>query len=528
MTKSNQKITGSYYTCDTVADYICKWAINTGKETLLEPSFGDGQFIESAIKRFRFLKNEDPTVYGVELQTETYNKFIQEKIRIRGYCGDFMDYDAERKVDAVIGNPPYISLKNMKESDRGKAFRRMEKYKIEMPMAGSLWMPFVVHASEQLVQGGRLGFVLPYEVTYVRYSFKLWEYLKNNFGKITIARIHDDFFPDVDVETVVFLAENKGGKTETVHYRIFQTMDDMVADICMQESDIPIADIISMNKPFEAHLVGDPVWRMMERLQKNGMLAPIREECKFKIGYVCGNKKFFHPTAEDIQIYNIAPEDLIPSIVNARQINRERLLGVDAVGLKNSSCLFYPKNAAEREAKYIEHGEECGVDKGYKCSIRSPWYITPCMEIPDVILTVFGNVPRLMKNSGGYAVSNSLLCGILRDKSKGKELICRWYNSLTLLVVEIYIHSLGGGTLVLIPGEVDQLKILSSFPEEKSAEIFRQLDENMKQHGAASTYELGDEIVLKQLYGFTPDEIAEIRSALKVLRSWRCPEERRG
>ena len=224
MTKRIQKNTGSFYTCSTVADYICKWAIQKGNETLLEPSFGDGQFIESAFSRYKSLGNNNPIIYGVELQESTFEKFLKKEISINGHCGDFLDYHCKEKVDAVIGNPPYVSLKNLKETDKIKAIKLMNKYQLIMPTAGSLWMPFVVHSTEQISFGGKLGFVLPYELTYVRYAFKLWEYLKNNFGQITVIRIFDDFFPEVDVETVILLAEDKGKSTNFVKYQIFSSV----------------------------------------------------------------------------------------------------------------------------------------------------------------------------------------------------------------------------------------------------------------------------------------------------------------
>ena len=44
-----QKSTGSFYTCSSIADYIANWAIETPNTCVLEPSFGDGIFIDSAI-----------------------------------------------------------------------------------------------------------------------------------------------------------------------------------------------------------------------------------------------------------------------------------------------------------------------------------------------------------------------------------------------------------------------------------------------------------------------------------------------
>lgn len=104
-----------------------------------------------------------------------------------------MDYNQDTGFDAVIGNPPYVSLRNLDEIERNKAISLMKKYGIDMPPSASLWMPFVVNATEMLNSKGRLGFVLPYEITYTRYAFKLWDYLKANYGKLSIYRVFKDF-----------------------------------------------------------------------------------------------------------------------------------------------------------------------------------------------------------------------------------------------------------------------------------------------------------------------------------------------
>lgn len=95
----------------------------------------------------------------------------------------------------------------------------MADYKIKMLSSGSLWMPFTIHASNMLAPNGRMAFVLPFEITYVKYSYPLWTYLGSNFGAVKIIRIHEDFFPDVDVETVLLLADQYGASTHCVDLR---------------------------------------------------------------------------------------------------------------------------------------------------------------------------------------------------------------------------------------------------------------------------------------------------------------------
>lgn len=99
-----------------------------------------------------------------------------------------------------------------------------------------------------------------------------------------------------------------------------------------------------------------------------------------------------------------------------------------------------------------------------------------------------------------------------------------WYNSLTLLSIELNIHSLGGGVLVLIPGETDKLEIVKAIPETDVDRVFNQIDECIKTKGVQAAYDLGDKLVLEEILGLFKEQI---QSAVSFLRFWRKPDIRR-
>lgn len=529
MVKEKKRATGSFYTCLSVADYIVRWAIDDEYTTVLEPSFGDGSFLYSALNRFNEFGKSNPVIYGVEIQDEPFFNFTNSNDIVDCTLTDFMDYKLSSGIDAVIGNPPYVSLKNLSSYEQNKVISLMNSYGIEMPLSSSLWMPFVVHSTEMLNENGKLGFVLPYEITYVRYAFKLWDYLKKNYSKLRVYRVFKDFFPEVDVETIVFLAEGKGGNTDHVEYTAFKDTVNLFCNNSLINTSIPIKDISSLSKPFERALISQKTKEIISLLRQNNILVPLVEECKFKIGYVSGNKEFFHPSLATINHYKLKENNLIPCLINSKDINNQKWIGLDTQNATSDSYLFYPIDIGKGEKRYISFGEAENVNLGYKCRVRNPWYITPSIEIPDLILTVFGDVPRMITNSKGFVVSNSLLCGKINStkNTSAKELICRWYNSLTLLMIELYIHSLGGGTLVMIPGEMDKMELISNYPKSKINDVFDKLNDCMISKGVSETYSLGDELVLKQIYNLTDIEIDEIRKSREKLRSWRKPDLRR-
>ena len=189
------RLTGSYYTSQRIADYMAAWALRDRSDTLLEPAFGDGVFLDAAFNRFSALGNDTPTVIGVELQPAVFSKYADSApTSFAGCCKDFMECSEKIAVSAVVGNPPYVRLRNLKEEDRARAIDRMADYKIKMLSSGSLWMPFTIHASNMLAPNGRMAFVLPFEITYVKYSYPLWTWrpfccLQTNTGQVHLAWI---------------------------------------------------------------------------------------------------------------------------------------------------------------------------------------------------------------------------------------------------------------------------------------------------------------------------------------------------
>ena len=62
---------------------------------------------------------------------------------------------------------------------------------------------------------------------------------------------------------------------------------------------------------------------------------------------------------------------------------------------------------------------------------------------PDAQWLLITERPALLINDGRLIASNSMLCGYLR-KGTPAALAAAWFTSLTLLQLELQIHSLGG------------------------------------------------------------------------------------
>ena len=114
----DEKLSGSYYTPQKTVHFIYDYLQQHHKsiKSILEPSAGDGRFI-----RFFSKSTFVDSIVGVELYREKVQA-INEQIsspKVTMVASDFLEYATTCKTqfDLVVGNPPYINIKNMDHID---------------------------------------------------------------------------------------------------------------------------------------------------------------------------------------------------------------------------------------------------------------------------------------------------------------------------------------------------------------------------------------------------------------------------
>ena len=513
---------GAFYTPQNTAQLMANWLLRSSSDRVLEPSFGDGAFLSVLSEVAAAREWSEIEVTGVEIDQQPFEKAISRGLIApeRAIHADFLTV-RPFPVDAVLGNPPYVRLRHLPADQGSRALRITEQLLgRRMESSGSLWMPFVLHASQFLRPGGRLALVLPYELTYVRYARSLWKYLAENFGHLTVVRAHNRLFPDLLQEAVVLFAEGKGRSTSFVNFKAFENIGDLGSDRPAVEKAISLDRLIAGERVFLEALLSEPLQDLLST-KIHDLTRPAGEHARFHIGYVSGDKNFFQPSSDSIAEYNLPSTSLIKAVTSTRKLK--------GVGLRTSELskdchehLFLPSNAAKLtrgESKYIKHGEELQVDKRYKCRVRDPWFIVPWVRVPDLILSVFCELPLLMLNDAGFVASNSLLCGYLNDSSQAPNFAASWYTSLTALQSELQVHSLGGGVLVLVPRETGNIRVPQV--RDVSANHINSLGGLLVANRLEDTYSLGDQTVLKKMCGLSSSEISLIQEGADALRHWR-------
>jgi len=173
---------------------------------LLEPSFGGGEFLLSAVDRLLqafereqgSLENAMPileyAIRGIELHADTFRKVRVElvsKLERRGIntadahalcdawllCDDFLLTPLDAGFDFVVGNPPYVRQERI-PSELLREYRRRFSTLYDR---ADLYVPFFERSLDLLVAGGTLGFICANRWLKNRYGGPLREKISKGF-----------------------------------------------------------------------------------------------------------------------------------------------------------------------------------------------------------------------------------------------------------------------------------------------------------------------------------------------------------
>ena len=214
---SKQKIRGAYYTPNKLANAMVQFFASKNIKTVLEPSCGDGVFLDS-LKNIGLLNNINE-LEAVEIETSEAMK-VSEKYKdisqVKVLNQDFFDFYKEnlnkKTYDLIIGNPPYIRYQYLKKSQRDCQAQILTSHGMKSNKLINVWVAFMVSCVQLLSKKGKIAFVIPAEILQVAYAEDLRLYLTNHLSKITLITFKQLVFPNIEQEIIVFIGEK--GNTE--------------------------------------------------------------------------------------------------------------------------------------------------------------------------------------------------------------------------------------------------------------------------------------------------------------------------
>lgn len=472
----DDKKTGSYYTPLDIVEFMVHFLVLQGQtfQCTLEPSAGDGRFLPV------LLSQEDCHIDAVELFEDKVQDMSSRinSSKVRYLTADFLDYvDAcECRYQLIIGNPPYINLKNMGKSAIEKGKSLFEAEGIHTAVMQNLWGAFLVGAVKLLKQGGTIFYVLPMEFLQVQYAEKLRLYLEGKFNHIKIFTFETDIFSDIEQKTCLVYLSNRENAVPYIEYYCYHSPKDCTPFKVSR---------IEINKPLKKWsnaVLNDEDIELLKvcaadciKMNQLGPCAP---------GIVTGGNKYFIVNQTFVTEHQ-AQNCVLPILQKSSFIKQNTIFFNDILfqTLQNQDVPVFLLNLSQCDdipQKVLEYLERVGEEKTnqvklkerHKCSRRTPWYGVPIVNYGDVFFFkrsdrlphLYINEKQIHTTDAGYHIR-------LMETYDAASVVFCFYNSLTLALCEFNGRYYGGGVLELTPSEFKDLALPYTKIEQSDVEV---------------------------------------------------------
>ena len=406
---------GAYFTPAALAETLCRWAVRPG-DRVLDPACGDGVFLRAA-------RGMGARATGYDIDPASARAAGVE-------CADFFDRPGG-SFDAVVGNPPYVHFSAANSFRKARA--AAARLGVTFGAGASSWAPFLVAAADAVAPGGRLAMVVPREALFVDYAHALLAHLRRRFPGVDIICVRDFLFPGALEKVAILLCGPGAGS----RIREVEGAADLTPAFLEQSGGS--AESLGWSRVPSRDR--DLARRALDRL------APLSETAEVNVGIVTGDKDYFLVKSLPSRAVIASPTWLKGATLTGGDLRgRPRLLDVPA---------DYAGGDARLDA-YLAAGIRKGVHRRYKCAERACWWRPRIGAPPDAFLTYLNDrLPRLVLNRAGALCTNNLH----RVSFRGPVSVGAFYNSATLLSMELGGRVLGDGALKIEPGDTSRIRM---------------------------------------------------------------------
>ncbi|MFF2287430.1 N-6 DNA methylase [Peribacillus butanolivorans] len=540
---SEQKLRGGYYTPQILSDFMSKWAIRNPNSRVLEPSCGDGNFLESAVKSLRNLEARDEAIAelitGVEYSdiesAKAWNRMRELGIPVNLTTivnQDFFKYLNDElinnnKFDVVLGNPPFIKYQDFKEEQRQIAFNLMNEKGFNPNRLTNVWVPFLVLSSFLLSDNGKLAMVVPAELFQVGYAGETRKFLSEFYQNITIITFKKLIWKDAQQEVVLLLCEKNTNDVNKIKAVELDTIEDLVNFDFDTLEGIDEKNINHSKDKWTQYFLSNAEIDLLNSIKSNDNLYWSGDIYKVDVGIVTGQNKFFLLTEEQVINNQIPRENLVNIVSRSSHLEGTKFTLEDwnsNVSLGYPTYMLAPSNVEFEELDktlqaFILQGEQAKVHEGYKCRIRKRWYIVPSVWIPDAfMLRQVHLYPKLIKNEAAATCTDTIHRVKFNDGFDADRVTVSFLNSLTFAYSEITGRSYGGGVLTFEPSEAERLPLPYLNSENLNIDLLNTL---IKENRIDEVLDITDQILLKDGLGLSQIEIDMLRKTWIKMRDRR-------
>lgn len=487
LVRPTTKDLGAYYTPNTIADVLADWVVQTGRETLLEPSIGDGALLRAALTcaNKRFPATSTLRVIGCDVDPDAIAKVRSWLAPSHALLsGDFLDIDPKGidSVQGIICNPPFTRNHAM-----AKQARDALRLRFSIKGAAGLWVAFLLHAVQFLGEGGRLAAVVPGAAIFSNYGREALNRLCERFEHVEIRKI-------VDKPLWSSRAEERGAILLARGYG---------AGPC----SLPSATSWSASSGRTANSHGGNPAYFRQALLSATRLGDI---ATVAIGAVTGFNKVFLLSEANRLDADIGTEDLTLVAARSRHATGVRISSEELRELANAgerTWLLTPRDLAKSRKGVRNRLAQIPAAKRRKVvwlNKRSPWWKVDTGPGCDALFTYMNDLgPRIVIAEGDIRCTNTLhQIRFSSELGHDERLIVAlsMISSFGQLAAEHVGRSYGGGVLKFELADARRFPILLR-KGARVRSVFAKADRAMRSGDVNDARLIADQLLLPLVFG---------------------------
>ena len=435
-----------------------------GGASFLEPAFGTGVFLSAFIAAFG---REPSSALGFEIDPHYClpSKSLWSAMGAELRCEDFLRQRPERLFDVIATNPPYTRHHHLTAEVKRRLQREVqEETGIRISGLAGLYCHFLMLSTKWLKPDGISCWLVPCEFMDVNYGSSVRRYLAENVELLRIHRFRPDDlqFADALVSSCVVVFRNR--KPQRSGAVEFSTG----GSVC--------SPAVSRRIPTSA-LRPDRKWIPLFSGEESvdGVGSTLGDFFTVKRGIATGDNSFFILDEEKATRCGIPRRFLRPILPGPRHVKVDRIGSDDGLpALGKRQFLFscdLEKEVLRREFpavwQYVCDGEARGVNCGYICSRRTPWYSCERRDAAPIVVPYMGRgaadgrLFRFILNESDAITTNVYLMLYPKDRYadrlKDRSALVSVWKALNGIPTEALVSSgrtYGGGLHKLEPREL--------------------------------------------------------------------------
>ena len=388
-TQKDRNVMGQFSTPYPLALDIMQYMrslLGTDDVSFIEPSIGMGVFYSAFTDAFA----GGGRALGFEIDPHYFkpaSEFWQgTKLEMR--CSDFLAQKPDEQFDMLVANPPYVRHHHI-DNDTKVRLQKLVQRQTGITISGlaGLYCYFMMLSSTWLKDGGLSCWLVPSEFMDVNYGEAVKRYLTQNVQLLHIHRFKaDDLqFTDALVSSCIVVFRNcKPAAGQEVKFSLGGSINNPET-----VRTIGVSKLKAKDKWTNLFTEDAPI---------NEPQATLGDFFTVKRGIATGDNNFFILNKETIAQYEIPKEFLRPILPSPRYIKGDRINSVGGLPALERQQFLFCCNLSENVLKdrypkvweYICKGYERGVQKGYICSRRSPWYSCEEREPAAIVVPYMG------------------------------------------------------------------------------------------------------------------------------------------